>query len=361
MALFGGDSRTGQLEKGVRTDTIIVASLNNKTKEIKMVSVYRDTLLDIGDGTLQKCNAAYSFGGPEQAINMLNRNLDLDIQNYVTVDFGIVAEVIDQLGGVEIDVKEEEVQYINEFIDETGAVAGKEVNYVQNGGPQLLDGVQATTYARIRSTAGGDFTRTERQRLVIEKMVEKIKQSDLGTINNIIDEVFPSISTNFTVAEILSYAKDFAKYTLGENSGFPFEKTTDTISRVGQREATDEDTLRSQTYTVAPEDEAQETGDYTGGGGGGNGGHHTGGGTGGDNGNTGTGGGTGGDSGNTGTGGGTGGDSGNTGTGGDSGNTGTGGDSGNTGGGTGGDGGETGGDSGGTTEPTTPPEGEPAA
>ena len=129
--------------------------------------------------------------------------------------------------------REEEVQYINEFIDETGAVAGKEVNYVQNGGPQLLDGVQATTYARIRSTAGGDFTRTERQRLVIEKMVEKIKQSDLGTINNIIDEVFPSISTNFTVAEILSYAKDFAKYTLGENSGFPFEKTTDTISGLG--------------------------------------------------------------------------------------------------------------------------------
>lgn len=401
VALFGGDSRTGQLEKGVRTDTIIVASLNNKTKEIKMVSVYRDTLLDIGDGTLQKCNAAYSFGGPEQAINMLNRNLDLDIQNYVTVDFGIVAEVIDQLGGVEIDVKEEEVQYINEFIDETGAVAGKEVNYVQNGGPQLLDGVQATTYARIRSTAGGDFTRTERQRLVIEKMVEKIKQSDLGTINNIIDEVFPSISTNFTVAEILSYAKDFAKYTLGENSGFPFEKTTDTISglgsivipvslesnvqelhkflygtadyqvssevsgisgaivsRVGQREATDEDTLRSQTYTVAPEDEAQETGDYTGGGG--NGGHHTGN-TGGDSGNTG--GGTGGDGGNIG--GGTGGDGGNTGggTGGDGGNTGggTGGDGDNTGGGTGGDGGETGGDSGGTTEPTTPPEGEPAA
>ena len=401
VALFGGDSRTGQLEKGVRTDTIIVASLNNKTKEIKMVSVYRDTLLDIGDGTLQKCNAAYSFGGPEQAINMLNRNLDLDIQNYVTVDFGIVAEVIDQLGGVEIDVKEEEVQYINEFIDETGAVAGKEVNYVQNGGPQLLDGVQATTYARIRSTAGGDFTRTERQRLVIEKMVEKIKQSDLGTINNIIDEVFPSISTNFTVAEILSYAKDFAKYTLGENSGFPFEKTTDTISglgsivipvslesnvqelhkflygtadyqvssevsgisgaivsRVGQREATDEDTLRSQTYTVAPEDEAQETGDYTGGGG--NGGHHTGN-TGGDSGNTG--GGTGGDGGNTG--GGTGGDGGNIGggTGGDGGNTGggTGGDGDNTGGGTGGDGGETGGDSGGTTEPTTPPEGEPAA
>lgn len=404
VALFGGDSRTGELEEGVRTDTIIVASLNNKTKEIRMVSVYRDTLLDIGDGTLQKCNAAYSFGGPEQAINMLNRNLDLDIQKYVTVDFGIVANVIDLLGGVEIDVKEEEVQYINEFIDETGQVAGKEVNYVQNSGSQLLDGVQATTYARIRSTAGGDFTRTERQRLVIEKMVEKIKQSNLGTINSIIDEVFPSISTNFTIAEILSYAKDFAKYTLGENAGFPFDKTTDTISglgsivipvsltsnvqqlheflygttdysvssevsgisgaivsRVGQREATDEDTLRNQTYTVAPEDEAQESGDYSDSGnngysGSGSGNDHTGTGN---NGQTGTETGNGnqsGDGGQSGTGGdsqtGTGGN-GQTGTGGD-GQTGTGGD-GQT--GTGGDGQTgTGGGTGETpTEPETPP------
>ncbi|QDW73677.1 LytR family transcriptional regulator [Lachnospiraceae bacterium KGMB03038] len=391
VALFGGDSRTGELEKGVRTDTIIVASLNNKTKEIRMVSVYRDTLLDIGDGTLQKCNAAYSFGGPEQAINMLNRNLDLDIQKYVTVDFGIVADVIDLLGGVEIDVKEEEVQYINEFIDETGQVAGKEVNYVQSGGTQVLDGVQATTYARIRSTAGGDFTRTERQRTVIEKMVEKIKQSDLGTINSIIDEVLPTISTNFTSAEILSYAKDFAKYTLGENAGFPFDKTTDTVSglgsivipvsltsnvqqlheflygttdytvssevssisgaivsRVGEREATDDETLRSQTYTVAPEDEAQESGSYTGGGNSGTGNNsgnsdaNTGGGSGGGNGGANTGGGD-----NSGTGGGD-----NSGTGGgDSSGTGGGDNSGAGGGESGGDNGGTGGGDGETTEP----------
>ncbi|BDF04182.1 LCP family protein [[Clostridium] hylemonae] len=310
VALFGVDSREGDLAEGTRTDCIIVGSLNNKTKEIKMASVYRDTLLDIKDGELQKCNAAYSFGGPEQAINMLNKNLDLDIQKYITVDFSVVAEVIDLLGGVEIDVKDEEVQYINEFIDETGAVAGKEVHYVEQGGSQTLDGVQATTYARIRSTAGGDFTRTERQRLVIEKMVDKLKGSNLATINDIVDKVLPSISTNFTTAEILSYAKDFAKYTLGENTGFPFDKTTDTISglgsivipvtladnvqklheflygkseyavsstvqnisgsivsRIGQREATDDETLNSQTYTTAPEDAAQEKGNnYSGGG-----------------------------------------------------------------------------------------------
>ena len=99
IALFGVDSRDGNLGKGNRTDCIIVASLNNETKEVKMISVYRDTLLDLSDGTLQKCNAAYSYGGPTQAVNMLNLNLDLDIQKYVTVDFGAIADAIDLLGG----------------------------------------------------------------------------------------------------------------------------------------------------------------------------------------------------------------------------------------------------------------------
>ena len=233
VALFGLDSREGDLEKNTRTDCIIVASLNKETKEIKMASVYRDTLLDLSEGTLQKCNAAYSFGGPKQAINMLNMNLDLDIQNYVTVDFGVVAEVVDLLGGLDIEIKEEEVEPLNKFVYETGQVAGKEAHFVGGSGIQHLDGVQATTYARIRSTAGGDFTRTERQRLVIEKIVEKMMKSDLATINKIIDEVFPTISTNFTMTEILSYAKYFNQYKLGENTGFPIDKATDTISGLG--------------------------------------------------------------------------------------------------------------------------------
>lgn len=233
VALFGVDSREGDLEKNTRTDCIIVASLNKETKEIKMASVYRDTLLDLSEGTLQKCNAAYSFGGPKQAINMLNMNLDLDIQNYVTVDFGVVAEVVDLLGGLDIEIKEEEVEPLNKFVYETGQVAGKEAHFVGGSGIQHLDGVQATTYARIRSTAGGDFTRTERQRLVIEKIVEKMMKSDLATINKIIDEVFPTISTNFTMTEILSYAKYFNQYKFGENTGFPIDKATDTISGLG--------------------------------------------------------------------------------------------------------------------------------
>lgn len=233
VALFGVDSRDGSLGKGNRTDCIIVASLNNETKEIKMVSVYRDTLLNLSEGTYQKCNGAYSYGGPVMAINMLNMNLDLDIEDYVTVDFGAIADAIDLLGGVDIEVTEEEVPYINSYIWETAASAGKEETLVQTSGLQTLNGVQATTYARIRSTAGGDFTRTERQRLVIEKMFEKAKTADLGTINEIIDKVFPQVSTSFTLQEILMYASAYSEYTLSENMGFPVDKYTDTVSGLG--------------------------------------------------------------------------------------------------------------------------------
>jgi len=233
FAIFGGDSRTGEMDKGVRSDCIIIVSLNNETKEIKMASVYRDTLLDIGDNSLQKCNAAYSYGGAEQAVNMLNKNLDLNITDYVTVDFKAVADAIDLLGGVEIDVQEEELDALNKYIKETARVAEKDAVEVESAGLQTLNGVQATTYARIRSTAGGDFVRTERQRLVIEKMVEKVKECDLPTINKIIDEVFPSIKTSFTSGDILNYAKYFLQYTLGETTGFPIEKATDQLAGKG--------------------------------------------------------------------------------------------------------------------------------
>ncbi len=233
VALFGGDSRTGQLGKGARTDAIIVVSLNNATKEVKMVSIYRDTLLDTANGKIQKCNAAHSAGGPQQAINMLNMNLDLDIQKYVTVDFKAVSDVVDLVGGIEVDVSEAEMKATNLYIPETARVAGKKANYISHPGLQTLDGVQATTYARIRKGVGDDYQRTVRQRLVIEKVAQKVMKSDLKTLNSIIDKVFPAISTNFTMAEILSYAKDITKYKIGESQGFPKEKTSATIPGKG--------------------------------------------------------------------------------------------------------------------------------
>lgn len=233
FVLFGGDSRSGEVDRYLNTDTIIIVSLNNETREVKLVSVYRDTLLDLSNGTIRKCNSAYSSGGAKRAINMLNMNLDLDIKKYVTVDFGAVTELVDMLGGVEVDVSAAERKAMNKYILETARVAKKEGKAITKTGLQTLDGVQATTYARIRKGVGDDYARTERQREVIQLVVEKAIKSDLSTITNIVNKLFPRISTNFTMPEILSYAKGFAKYKITETTGFPFKKGSGTIPGKG--------------------------------------------------------------------------------------------------------------------------------
>ena len=232
IALFGGDSREGELEAGTHADTMIVVSINNETKEVKMVSVYRDTLMSQKDGQIKKANSAYFMGGPSEAINMLNRNLDLDIEYYVTVDFKALVDVIDLVGGIELAVTEAEAAAMNEYIPETARVAKKEPIYVSEG-TQLLDGVQAVTYARIRKNVGGDYARTDRQRLVIQKLVEKTKKTNLSTINSIIDEVFPQVSTNLTLSDALKMAANVMQYKLGESKGFPFERTDGNIADIG--------------------------------------------------------------------------------------------------------------------------------
>lgn len=232
IALFGGDSREGQLETGTHADTIMIAAIDNKTKEVKLVSVYRDTVLQQEDGDIKKANNAYFVGGPREAINVLNQNLDLDITHYVTVDFKALADTIDLLGGIEVELTEDEADAMNEYIDETAMVAEKEAVDV-SGGYQTLDGVQAVTYSRIRKNVGGDYGRTERQRLVIQKVVEKVKQTDLATINDIINEVFSQISTSFTLTELIKLAAGAMKYELGDTGGFPFERTDGSMEGVG--------------------------------------------------------------------------------------------------------------------------------
>lgn len=225
IALFGLDSReTGSLDEGNRSDTIMVASINNATNEVKLVSVYRDTYLDQSDGSFNKANNAYQTGGPRQAIDMLNINLDLDITDYVSVDFLAVSDVIDLLGGIEIDVTEEEIQWINGYATETQLVTGKTTVDITSPGLQTLDGVQAVSYSRIRYTAGDDYKRTERQRTVLTKMMEKAKSADILTLNKIVDAVLPEVKTSLSSTEILSMASKVASYKIGEQSGFPFDK-----------------------------------------------------------------------------------------------------------------------------------------
>ena len=231
--LFGGDSRKGQLEAGTHADTIIIVSLDNKSKEIRMVSVYRDTLLEQMDLGYHKANQAYYRGGPVEAINMLNKNLDLDIEDYATVDFKAMADVVDLLGGVEINVTDAEADALNKYIEETARVAKKEAHKLSGGGTYLLDGPQAVTYARLRKLAGGDYKRTERQRVVIKAMFNKVKKMDLATLNSIVDTVFPQVSTSFELKELVSLAASATEYKLGDSAGFPFDKTDGKFTSAG--------------------------------------------------------------------------------------------------------------------------------
>lgn len=227
IALFGLDSREGELEGGVQSDTIMIASINNETNDVKLVSVYRDTLLQQADGTYEKANSAYNTGGVEAAISLLNRNLDLDIRNYVSVNFNALVDVIDLLGGLEIEMTQEEAFWCNGYAFETSQVTGKEMSQIpEEAGTQLLDGIHAVGYARIRYTSGDDFKRTERQRIVLEKVAEKAKQADFTTLNRIVDQVFPQISTSFSSTELLGFAAHAMNYNFVDTTGFPFDVTT---------------------------------------------------------------------------------------------------------------------------------------
>lgn len=231
--LFGADSREGQLGEGTHADTIIIVSLDNESKEIRMASVYRDTLLEQMNNDYHKANQAYFRGGPVEAINMLNKNLDLAIADYATVDFKAMSDVVDLLGGIEINVTDAEAEALNKYIKETARVAKKEAHTLSGGGTYTLDGPQAVTYARLRKLEGGDYKRTERQRVVIKALFNKAKRMDLATLNSIIDTVFPQVSTSLELKELLGLATSAAEYQLGDSAGFPFEKTDGTFTSAG--------------------------------------------------------------------------------------------------------------------------------
>lgn len=241
VAVFGLDSRDGSLGKGNRSDTMMIVSLNHETYEVKMVSIYRDTLLKLNDGSFNKANAAYAFYGPEGALALINQNLDMNINKYVSVNFNALVDVIDAVGGMNLDLTAEEVVHMNNYCVETSKVTGKDYTKIEPevAGTYHLNGVQAVSYSRIRYTAGGDAQRTIRQRLVISKIMEKIQHINLSSVNEIVDSVFPQVATNFTMAEILTYAKDFQKYTLGESVGFPSARTSKKLHGVGSSEIAD--------------------------------------------------------------------------------------------------------------------------
>lgn len=231
-ALFGIDHRDKNTALGgENSDTIIIASVNNDTKDVKLVSVYRDTLLNLGNDTYSKANAAYAYGEAEQAITMLNTNLDLNISEYATVNFNALTTIIDDLGGLDMDMSYAEIVHMNNYCVETSEETGKDYTPIEL--PDRpddieavqyhyhLNGVQATSYCRIRYTASLDMGRTERQRRVIQMIVSKAKSAGLGKIFKIMDDVFPMVTTSMTKDEILQLLPTLIGYSVDDTTGFP--------------------------------------------------------------------------------------------------------------------------------------------
>lgn len=224
IALFGVDSREGELGKGTRSDSMIIASINQDTQEIKLISVFRDTYLNLSNDTYNKCNAAYAKGGPEQAISMLNANMDLNISDYVTVGFSGLIDAIDALGGIEMEVTESEITHLNNYQLCMAEELGVDYIPVQKSGKQLLNGMQATAYCRIRYTKGDDFRRAERQRNVLTAMMNKAKEASVSELTDMVSAVLPQVETSLDVNEILSVLGSVAGYDVVVSDGFPFEE-----------------------------------------------------------------------------------------------------------------------------------------
>lgn len=224
IAIFGVDSRQNKLDKSTHSDTIIIASINKKTKDIKLASIYRDTYVNIPGYGYDKINAAYFKGGYALALNTINTNFDLNIKEYVTVNFDAVCKVIDLLGGITLDITDEELKYVNGYTKELNKINGTNVGNLKSAGTQKVNGTHATAYARIRYTDGGDFKRTERQRIVVQKIFEAAKSTDLITLNSIFNEILPQIYTNLDSLDMLDLAKDILSYNIVDQTGFPFEK-----------------------------------------------------------------------------------------------------------------------------------------
>lgn len=232
ILLLGVDSRDVTTNDGSRSDAIMIVSINKDTKDVNLISVYRDTYLDLGEEYgLDKVTHAHAYGGPALTISTLNKNLDLNITEFVTVNFGIVAEVVDMMGGIEIDIKPEELSQMNKYITDTSKNTGMQSNKLTRSGVQTLDGVQAVTYARIRKTAGGDYKRTERMRTVLMKTFEKAKKMSISDINKIADKILPEIQTNITQGEIMSLIPQVFSYNIKGNMGWPYETKGITLDR----------------------------------------------------------------------------------------------------------------------------------
>lgn len=216
IAIFGVDSRNDSYDKGNRSDCIIIASINNKTKEVKLISVYRDTYVQIEGHGLDKITHAYSYGEAPLAIKTLNTNLDLNIKEFVTVNFDTVKEVVDCVGGISMPITKEEVSHIPG---------------ISKAGTYTLTGEQALAYSRIRYASGGDYKRTERMRDVLTATANKVKTLNVSQLNKFVDQILPKVYTNITASDVFALMPSIASYKITDSIGWPYETKGKTMDR----------------------------------------------------------------------------------------------------------------------------------
>ena len=205
IALFGLDTREDSF-KNSRSDCIILISINKRTNDVKLTSVYRDTYVDIDGHGLDKITHAYAYGGPELALSTLNKNLDLNITEFVTVNFETVKTVVDTIGGRSLKLTSAEAKQIG----------------LSGAGTYTLDGDEALAYSRIRYI-DSDYKRTERMRNVIDAVFTKIKSKDISQILEYIDIILPHISTNISNNSIIAMAPFVLSYDITDSLGWPYD------------------------------------------------------------------------------------------------------------------------------------------
>ena len=234
ILLLGVDSRNMDNIKGTRSDMIMIASINEETNDVTLTSVYRDTYLKLGDtATYDKITHACVYGGPEMTMKSLNQALDIDLSQYVIVNFKTVADVVDAVGGITVDVQQYEINQLNKYTRQTARNIGKkDYNLVKAPGVQTLEGVQAVSYGRIRKGTGDDIKRTERMRTVVSLVFQKVKTMPFSDVKKIIDMAVPQVKTNLQMNDILALGFRLPKYNFASGSGWPYKWTSGYIKGV---------------------------------------------------------------------------------------------------------------------------------
>ena len=225
IAIMGVDARAGEDKSSTRTDAIIVASLNKKSGDVSLISVMRDSYLEMdsstGDLMFDKITHAHVYGGPVNTCKSLNKALDLNISEFVVMDWNSVADTVDALGGITVDVQDNEIYDLNHWGPETAENTGRTWNEIYNTGEQRIDGAQAATYCRIRKNSGGDTGRTERMRKVIMAILKEVKAHP-SKITTVADKVLPEVTTNMGTFDITSLLPQVINFDISNSIGYPY-------------------------------------------------------------------------------------------------------------------------------------------